>query len=610
MTRNGAAIVIVMATVLGGAARLSSADWGLPFAFHVDERKFVLEEAMATEWRGLRRNDFRPNITTYGPVLYEAAIATKWMFEGGVERAAEIAARYTSESHYLDGAFGHDGERPFRWPVLLHRLRILSALLGSAVIVLLGCAALRLEGPSAAAMTAIATAACVGLIQVSHFYTAEAWLVFAVALVLHALSGLASGGGTRWAVYAGAGLALAAASKPPGVLVGAAVPVALAARAGATSWADWWRLSWKSSTSREFLVTAASTLFVLAILNPWLVFQPWDYFASSQGARSGWKVLGTHLQQGGFDFYDWRFTYNDTTPLGYHLTVLLPYALGGGVLAGAAAGLLWGLRRRTKLGLIAAAAALPSLLFVAPWGVKSIRFVLPVLPPLLILSGSALAAAWTLAPSRGWARIGLRTLATGILLHGVAYGSAFTAMFREEDPRIRAARFIGEQARAGDVVVVEPDASYTAPLGTNDENVGVHAEIRPPVEIRRLWGNRPPDGRVKRHLESTLGSARFLVVGEWYRRRGLHPSAHVRAPAQHVFYRALVAEETGYERVASFRPMPRLGPLVFDESGAEVLSVCFDHMPIEVYERVGPFRNPLDRPYRSPTQSSSDTRKR
>jgi hypothetical protein len=90
-----------------------------------------------------------------------------------------------------------------------------------------------------------------------------------------------------------------------------------------------------------------------------------------------------------------------------------------------------------------------------------------------------------------------------------------------------------------------------------------------------------------------LGDARYLVVGEFYLRRGLHPEARERARDQARFYRALLEGETGYQLVASFPRAPCLGPLCWDESDAEILAVSFDHMPVYVYERRQEYRSPF-----------------
>jgi hypothetical protein len=113
------------------------------------------------------------------------------------------------------------------------------------------------------------------------------------------------------------------------------------------------------------------------------------------------------------------------------------------------------------------------------------------------------------------------------------------------------------------------------------------------LRIRRLWDRPLAPHEVPPHIESRLRDARFLVIGDFYRRRAEHPAARARAASQAWLYRALFREETAYRLVATFDATPRLGPLRFDERGAETLSVDFDHMPVWIFERRGAWVSPL-----------------
>jgi hypothetical protein len=177
-----------------------------------------------------------------------------------------------------------------------------------------------------------------------------------------------------------------------------------------------------------------------------------------------------------------------------------------------------------------------------------------------------------------------RALAVAVALAAAARGVAFSAMFWQDDPRVLAGRWLRAHAQAGDVVVVGPEASYTAPLGTNDEGVG--REGRTDVTVRRLWQGAPAD--VPGHVEAMLRGARFVVVDGFYLRRAMHPEAAWRAPEQARFYRALMSGELGFEVVADFPREPRLGPFRWDESDAEILAVAFDHLSMMVLERRPP----------------------
>jgi hypothetical protein len=460
---------------------------------------------------------------------------------------------------------------------------------------MLGRAAWRLEGPRAGAITAWLTALSAGSIQASHFWTSDSLLFVEIAMLLDACSrmtrpvvlgasGAIRGRGLGAELGAGIALGLIAATKMTGLLSLAVVPSAIAASPGGTGLLrseratahHWMVRSLAALFTRRFwtvIVVAATTYFVLC---PWPFLEPEAYF-DVPANRSGREVFLSQYTDQDYGFYDWRFTYNGTLPYVYFLTNVLPYAVGTPVLVAALIEMRRALAPRATLARIAALSAIPTFLLVGSWGVKTIRYALPSVPGLLLAAGACFARAL----GRGGPMV--RTTTAVALAFSWARGIAFTAMFAQDDPRVLAGRWLRERLRPGDVVVVEPEGSYTAPLGTHDDGVGVEAPPIPGVEIRRLWQHAPSD--VRAHLDSTLRGARFLVVGEFYRRRGLHPEAPARAPQHAAFYRALFLGETEFALVATFDRAPCLGPYCWDESDAEILAVSFDHMPVYVFER-------------------------
>lgn len=590
----------VAAVALGALLRFGSAGWGLPYLFHPDEKGFVMWEAMSVEWRGLTHDDWRPRTNTYGPLIYRVAVGLKWLVYGGPGEARPTAEAYPNDWAYLTGAFGFDGAAatdadaaaPYRWPTLARRYRLLAAAMGSLAVWLLALAAGRLAGPRAMAFAAVLAATAPGLVQASHFYTTEAFLMLELAMLAHAAARLAHGGGRGSAVYAGVALGLLAGTKLTGLVAGPAVALAIAAvrarRRFATSWLD---RAWRgvgdlarAAVDRRHLLALAVGAAVLFVINPWLFTDPQAYFFDVPENRSGLWHVRVQLVETDFGFYDWRFTYHGTTPYLFHATTLLPYALGGPATALALVALARGVRRLDAVGLIALAYAVPTYVLVGGWTVKALRYVLPMVPG-LVLALAALAAAWTTRP-RGLRRVGA-AVAVAATVWTAVYGIAFGAMFAEPDSRVAAARWLARHARPGDVVVLEPEPSYTAPLGGNRGMVGRDPALRVPVQARYLWERRPEgDAAVERHLARRLRGARFLVLGDFYVRRATHPAARTLAPAQRRFYEAVRGGDAGWRRVATFRRTPRLGPIGFPEDDAEILSVSFDHTGLEIYERV------------------------
>ena len=598
-----AVLVVVLAMGAGAAARLGTVDWGLPHALHVDEKAFVIWPALEMEWEGLRNDDWRPRTNTYGPLVFELVVGVKWWLMGGREHAERVASRYRGSWDYVRGGFDSLGMAPFHMPQLVLLVRWMAAILGILAIGLLAAAAWALEGRRAGAFTAILAAVSVGLIQVGHFYTPESLLVFEIAMFLCACALLARGRGLAVAAWAGLCLGLIAATKMYGLVIAAALPLAIAANDPFPDAASrerelgrMLRRSVRALCGARMLVAVGVALVVYRVLCPWAFTESDLYFADGPATRDGFNQLLVHYRETEFDFYDWRFTYNSTTPFVYQLTAVLPYAIGGLTTIAAVIALLVGVRRLSATDRIGLAAALPILLLVGPWGVKTIRYVIPMVPALLLLTGSMLAR-WSLARARGqpWhRRLGRRAAAALVLAWTAAYGLAFTLMFLSPDPRLSAARWIADHARPGDVVVVDREGAYTAPLGDDQDGVGVNPRVRPAVTIHRLWWGSPPQAEVGAHLEGALSNARFLVVGDFYERRGLSADAAEKAPAQHAFYTDLREGRTGFVRVRSFRPVPALGPVRWPEEEAEILSVCFDHMGIDIYERRAPLGNPVE----------------
>jgi hypothetical protein len=583
----------VLATLVGGAARVGTVRWGHPFLFHPDERAFVMYEAATVEWRAITYGDWRPRTTSYGPFVYELAVVLKWMFDGGYSHARQQVERYDDELSYAaaGGPGPADPSAPFSLLRWTHLVRLAGAIGATIAIALMGVAAWTLAGARAGAMTAWLAAMAAGLIQVSHFATTDSLLLLWAAMLLHACARIARGGGLGAAAYAGVALGLMAATKMPGVVLGAALPVAIAASPGARgalspdrrgAW-HWALRTLRAAATGRFLLSVAVAMVVFVALCPWAFFETDVYFAT-EGPRSGRDMLMVQYTEHDYAFWDWRFDYNGTPHYLYLLTHVLPYAVGVPVMIAGFLGSLRGVREDRVAARLALAAWVPTFLLVGSWGVQTIRFAIPMVPGLLLGAGLFCAEWW----DRG--RLG-RAIAIFVIAAGAARGAAFTGMFLEDDPRVLAGRWLLDHAQRGDTIVMGPEAPYSPPLGLNEDGVGVERPPVPGVRVLRLWQSRPSD--VAQHVDSLLVDARYLVIDDFYLRRGLHPEADRRAPAQATFYRALLAGETGYELVASFEREPRLGPLVWHERDADTFAVVFDHMPVWIYERRGEYRSPF-----------------
>ena len=519
--------LILALAALGGVARYATADWGLPYALHVDEKGFVVHDALQIEHDALTRGVLRPRSTAYGPMVFGTVIAVKWSLFGGPDEARRVAREYDDAWTYVNQAATlQRTERTFSFPELLLALRRLSALLGGVAILLLGLAALRLEGARVGVLAAGLTAASVGLIQVGHFFTAESLLIPELALLFWGAARFGTSAPRSSSRRAGAGAMVLAGgllllTKLPGALVLAIVPVAVAesrrvARPRVRLGQTFGEIA-RAMFSRSTLGVALGAFALAAILHPLV----WGRFglagmelqASVEANRAGFVLVREQFVRRTFDFYDWRFVYMGGIPFWTQLSSLAPYALGGLTALAAYAGLLRGLipGRRRFLDQLAWAGALPTLLFVGGFAVGTIRYLLPALPA-LILAASSFVASPLGEPSPGAAqwrrRVGV-ALTLACVLSVTAWTGlravAYVAMFRELDPRVLAGRYLAAHAAPGDTVALDLEGSYSAVLNERYDLLG-RVEPEFPSNHAGVWADRavppPPDPPDPPHLRS------------------------------------------------------------------------------------------------------------
>jgi hypothetical protein len=585
--------LVALALLVAAFARVGTAGWGMPFRYHVDELGFVMWVAAHAEWNGFVHGSFEPTVTTYGPLVYELAIATKWLVSGTGDAAS--AAHQVSDGWQYLTLLDDPARTPLTMIGWIHTMRVVSAWIGVATVLVLARATKRLAGPEAAAIVAWLAALAPGLVQVSHFYTPDGLLLLFEVMVLDAASLLLDRPSAARASYAGLSIGLVLATKMTGGLVALLVPWAMYARrerlgevsgAGALLHACFARPTW---------IAVLVSILTYAVLCPWAVMRGPAYFTGGGGPTSGAYMLRS-LYEDDFGFYDWRFAYLDQPRGLTFFTSLLPYVIGGPAVIAGLAGLVLA-ERRTRLlawGLLAPTAAL-----VLGWTVLTIRYALPLAPPLLLAASALLAQlATSPRPLRGRLSVAvLGRVALGVVLAlCLARGLAWTLMFTADDPRTLASRWIASHAHDGDIVVAESEHHYTAPLGGADEPTGALPYPMPRIEIRRLFSGGELGRAIPVHSTRLLRGARYLVLSDWMLRRALSEPGTLRSSDHAVLYAALLDGRHGYTEVARFDREPRLGPLVWHEDHDEQLAICFDHCPVRILERTGEYVSPFASP--------------
>ncbi len=450
----------------------------------------------------------------------------------------------------------------FAGTVLLARW--LSALWGIALVPLTWAWARRWSGTVALGAAAF-VAGFPALVQASHFGTVEMALVTLVVAGLLASERLAERRSLGRTIVGGIVLGLAVSVKAPGVLV--ALPLLHAA----------WAEDRPRSLARVGWI-AAVALALVFVLNPTL---PERLLGGGPGHGGEHTTLLGNLRRAySGDFRDWTLAYARDLPVWTELTRVLPYAMGIVPELAALCGLFIAIRRARTRGPEARLLLflLPLLALVLPARVKTVRFLLPALPALAVLAAVALAAIF-----RGKRA---RTVAVaGVAVVTVLYGAAFTAVYAEKDSRVRAAEWLDENVDRLEIVVVEDPPGYGPPLGSPTREIR-----RRPLRYEILWRGfytvheKRDAGERRQHIEDVLERADYLVLSEGHRAEFL--GAGELRPVERRFYEDLDRGRLPFEKVASFKSYPRLGPLVLNDDRAEVLLRVFDHPRIDIWKRI------------------------
>ena len=339
--------LLVFLVALGGGLRLWVLDFGLPSWLHPDEFSAVFFPLHFFS------GDFNPHFFTYPTLHYYLLGAVYWgyfllQYTAGAGLSLEQFLAY----HY------------FRDQVdLMYLARLQSALFGTGTIVWTWLLAARMFGKRAAWPAAALLAVSSLHVRQSHLAGVDVELAFWVAGAIWAAVRL-----VEWEEGAAYGLAgvlvgLAAATKYPGALAGAAVAAAHLA-AG------------RSLLDRRLWGAGGVALGCFAVASPYVLLD-WSTFTQHFLAQVG------HLEAGHGQDLGWGW--------GYHLRVSLPVGLGWAGLGLGLAGVVLALREQRPAPLVLLAGLGVFYLVIGAGHAVFARYALPLLPPLAVLAGGLLA---------------------------------------------------------------------------------------------------------------------------------------------------------------------------------------------------------------------------
>lgn len=553
---------------LGVYFRWTGLSWGLPWLLHIDERLFIVEKSFALE-ASLRHGLPDPGISSYGILpLWLTLFARKLFAASVMDSGAPIHGNLEAATALL--------------------ARGLSATAGAATILVVYFWGMR-WGSTVGLTAAACIAGFPALVQASHFGTVESLLLLLLSLTLLAAERLAESPSRGRAVLAGLLFGLALSVKAPAAAL--FLPLVHAAR-------------------RRTLEVLAVAMFVVVVLNPRLPGEvllqlnsvwggaplgnpapgevaeagPTTRPSSDAAPASHTTLLGNISRAYSSTFHDWTLAYAQDRPILTELTKILPFAVGVAAESLAFLGLASLVRRRkpNDVRLLLFCAFL--LLVTLPARARTIRFIIPLFSAWAVLAAQGAAVLGALLSRAGlnsWFRWAPSLLLAGLTL---AHGAAFTRIYKSEDARVAAARWLDAEVAPLEIVTVEDPPGYGPPLGSPTPEI-----VRQPLRYQLLWNGfyvihekRSPEER-QLHVQETLARTDVLVLSEGHRAEFL--GAGELRPVERSFYEDLDAGKLPFSKVKEFKTYPGLGPWIFPDDGAEVLMRVFDHPRIEIWRR-------------------------
>ncbi len=448
------ALWVVLATAL--LLRLMGIRWGIPdashyFSFHPDEW-VILGYTLGLDFP---HGQFDPQFYNYGTLylyLLHLAILIGTTY-GWLTLPSDLTQYQALAGLYLTG----------RW---------LSVLAGVLTCLLVWELGKRVCGYRCALVAALLVAVSPLHALHSRFLTTDSMATLFTTGVLLAALVLYEKGGKR-AMIAGAvlvGLASATRYNTALVILAPLMALWLHAREQREPW-----------LARAVLLCALSAVtFVLVCPGMWM---------NPERFWSDLSYESRHVREGhGLVFVN--------TGLGwiYHYVVNLRFGLGLPLLLLSTLSMVIAPLSRRPVVLILWTFVLVYYLFLGSFAVRFARYLLPVVPPLMVLTAWLIAEAWR--HTRQGGRLVLATVASLIAIHTALWSVSIASALLAPDPRILALEFIRREVRQGSTIAFATIPwFYTPPLSP-------------------YWGELQPSRRAERAREVT--EYRLIVPSsEW-----------------------------------------------------------------------------------------------
>ena len=421
MTKYRARAALLLVLTLAFGLRLRGIAWGMPYALHADEPKYI-SRAVAM----LATGDLNPHYFENPPLLTYALLAELAVF---VPSAQHMGLLPTTEN--LRSQLFLSPE-PF---YLLARLN--GVLIGTATVFLTYLVARRLLGETTALLSALVLAVAFLHVRNSHYAVNDVPATFLLMVMAYFASRVFADGRPRDYLLGGILLGLAVATK---YNMGIGAVVLIAAHLLRF---NRWQPARRLSSHLPLVLAGGASLLAFVLGNPFCVLD------------LGGFVKGFIAQ------YRWTkdiFTTYDTT-MGLVILRVLWIGFGPFALALAAVGTpLMGSRHLRQTLLLASFPAVYVVFFVLGSSVFYDRFAIPLLPFLAIFAGRSLVEFLDLVKRRSSSatrNLAVVSLLAVLTVPSLVLDVRYDALLRTEDTRMLLGRWVDANIPPGSTIGIE-----------------------------------------------------------------------------------------------------------------------------------------------------------
>ncbi len=417
--------------------------------------------------------------------------------------------------------------------------RLVSAAFGTASVYLIYRLGREAYGRPAGLVGALFLAVLPLHVAYSHMAVTDVTATAISLLALVLLHEAGRGRGRRWLIAGAAAAGLATSTKYNlGMLVLPATVAAIyACRGEAAS-----RVAAGGQAARVWLRLLAARLYA-PMLAAFVLGSPFVLLDAPHFVRD-------FIRQNGIQSRGWLGYENTPNGFWYNLSTNLEGTLGIVLLVLALAGIVWALVRRTRIDLILAPYVVVYFVYVSTWKALADRYLLPILPLLVLLAARLLADVLCLKGRRRAVAIPLvAVLIAAALVVPLSSSLRFDRGLAGADTRLIAKAWVERAVPEGSVIAAE---NYGPPLVPREDEVHFAGASRSVASYRLLSLKLPSPGVPEpTHSMAWLrgeGAEYVIVASTVYDRVLRAPSVY---PDVVAFYRHLESEA---ELVKVFTP--------------------------------------------------------